>query len=1288
MARAHCRNAFVAVTMACVCVLGLGRGALGACTVTAPESVNALSEAGISSEFGRAVSVDGVTGDRVAIGAPGERLAYVYVWVPEVGAWALEAVLEPPAGSPVDDRFGASIALEGSIVVVGAPGAGGAAYVYSNDAPGGAGQWLFESALAAQPGATGDFGRRVSLDATTGPAGFERARVVIAAEAGFNSGSVAVFRRDARSQWEAEQEIVGANFTVFGSDATIRDDVLAIGQPGQSSEQGVVFVYAPVFTDGAAQWQLVNAAGFQPSDPADREKFGLSVDAAVAPAGGDVSAMVVVGGEHPGGRAFLLERDGAGGWTLNPTALTPAIAGGAFARRVAIDARGFVICVGAQDAAEIFTREPDQTGATAWTRRARLGGESSFADAVDASGLGAFFGVPQRTDSNGFATGGVSFSRLAGGCAGPGCDDCNGNSVADCVEIAINPMLDQLPAPGDGVIDACQGFDVSVWSGVIGDLVCDDLNWSLPISETRSALFPEGTLLPSGVMNCLWRVRSVRAMGSLVTIDRQADLDGFEYTVTVQEGEPAVRVESTEGSPARLEFVRGVHGPKESNDADLEIDGTLGPAEVIADRRRAEFVVSDGAAMTGVSTIRLRGSSALRLLDGVVNAFRVDVESLDDPNSLLEVRGNAARLSLLQELTVRGGRVEVEDGGVIQTASAVTVEPGGSVSLDGEVAALRVLNVGRMSVPPGGQAVVRGDFTMSLLNESGRSRQGALSVPFTTPPDATDPPPVQIEGDAELGGTLELTLDFDGALLQPGAFGVISAVGGDAGRFSIVTIDPPDNLPDDLVVNSRVVQSPLRSGFDVLVDIVPGSFGVALDGETGEVAIEDQTVVDAQIADIDDDGRDDVVMLTEGSAGGVLRTLVRTRRPLTDADNFVFNETAADAGLAALTIGDMDGDGSLDALVASNDDALPAVTVLYGDGSGAFDPLDAETVLVGLDPMSSTTLVVDVEVADFDDDGDLDFIIADQSAAALPPDGRIEYWSNVGGRNFQRATSTDIDGRRPKTIRPGSTSPNETRAGEGVVVAAILEDGAGQASLEVYAVSPPSGADPLQAGLIGAASNLGADPASLLVVDLDGGDNAQGLRFPEFIIGLRGGMGADEQDVVVVSVLEGADGLPTLDAPARLPLGEPAAAAAAVDWDSDGDKDLALLGAGGGLFIFRNDSNPDAAGAVLLSRIDDAPPAPAGAVRVLTGDLDEDGDADLLLLSETFDALRAAPVIRADLTASKSAGRTADLNADGAVNGADLGLLLGAWGESGPADLNDDGVTDGADLGLLLGAWG
>jgi hypothetical protein len=49
---------------------------------------------------------------------------------------------------------------------------------------------------------------------------------------------------------------------------------------------------------------------------------------------------------------------------------------------------------------------------------------------------------------------------------------------------------------------------------------------------------------------------------------------------------------------------------------------------------------------------------------------------------------------------------------------------------------------------------------------------------------------------------------------------------------------------------------------------------------------------------------------------------------------------------------------------------------------------------------------------------------------------------------------------------------------------------------------------------------------------------------------------------------------------------------------------------------------------------------------------------------------------------------TADLTGNGLVNGADLGLLLGAWELTALGDLNGDGITDGADLGLMLTAFG
>jgi hypothetical protein len=59
-------------------------------------------------------------------------------------------------------------------------------------------------------------------------------------------------------------------------------------------------------------------------------------------------------------------------------------------------------------------------------------------------------------------------------------------------------------------------------------------------------------------------------------------------------------------------------------------------------------------------------------------------------------------------------------------------------------------------------------------------------------------------------------------------------------------------------------------------------------------------------------------------------------------------------------------------------------------------------------------------------------------------------------------------------------------------------------------------------------------------------------------------------------------------------------------------------------------------------------------------------------------------------SSSSSARLRGDITGDGVVNGADLGVLLGQWGTSGNgtgADINGDGTVNGADLGALLGEW-
>jgi hypothetical protein len=54
-----------------------------------------------------------------------------------------------------------------------------------------------------------------------------------------------------------------------------------------------------------------------------------------------------------------------------------------------------------------------------------------------------------------------------------------------------------------------------------------------------------------------------------------------------------------------------------------------------------------------------------------------------------------------------------------------------------------------------------------------------------------------------------------------------------------------------------------------------------------------------------------------------------------------------------------------------------------------------------------------------------------------------------------------------------------------------------------------------------------------------------------------------------------------------------------------------------------------------------------------------------------------------------SCGCPADVNGDALVNGADLALVMAAWGTTGPTgDINSDGIVDSSDIALVLAAWG
>ena len=71
-----------------------------------------------------------------------------------------------------------------------------------------------------------------------------------------------------------------------------------------------------------------------------------------------------------------------------------------------------------------------------------------------------------------------------------------------------------------------------------------------------------------------------------------------------------------------------------------------------------------------------------------------------------------------------------------------------------------------------------------------------------------------------------------------------------------------------------------------------------------------------------------------------------------------------------------------------------------------------------------------------------------------------------------------------------------------------------------------------------------------------------------------------------------------------------------------------------------------------------------------------------------FDSRESIATARPQLTVVYTPSAVHDLNGDGHVDGADLTILLAAWGTAGPGDFNNDGTVGPADVAMLLANWG
>ena len=171
------------------------------------------------------------------------------------------------------DSFGASVALDGNVVVIGATGCddlgdgAGAAYVFRHDGS----RWQEEAKLLASDAMPNDaFGREVAVSGNT---------LVVAAvtdDLGAASGAVYVFRFDG-TRWNEEQKLLAADGAAgdqFGTSVSLDGSTLAIGASldddlGQSSGSAYIFRYA------GNRWQQEQK--LIAADGATGDGYGVSV---------------------------------------------------------------------------------------------------------------------------------------------------------------------------------------------------------------------------------------------------------------------------------------------------------------------------------------------------------------------------------------------------------------------------------------------------------------------------------------------------------------------------------------------------------------------------------------------------------------------------------------------------------------------------------------------------------------------------------------------------------------------------------------------------------------------------------------------------------------------------------------------------------------------------------------------------------------------------------------------------------------------------------------------------